>query len=231
MAYVYSHTRLDTNEVFYIGIGSVENYKRAHVTGNRTKHWKRLVNKAGYKVDILSDNLTWEEACLEEKRLIKHYGRKDLKEGNLINKTDGGDGTSGALFTEERRKKISDAGKGRKVSDETRRKQSEYAKANPVFKGKTHSEESKKKIGDANRGRPNPYKGVERSDEIKRNISEATKGRTFSDEHRKNISEAHKLRGTKPPVFRKHSEESKRKISETHKSKRKLQQPVPHTFF
>ena len=29
MAYVYKHTRLDTNEVFYIGIGSQNKYKRA----------------------------------------------------------------------------------------------------------------------------------------------------------------------------------------------------------
>ena len=214
MAYVYSHIRLDTNEVFYIGIGSTINYKRAYVTGNRTNHWKRLVDKVGYKVDIISDNLTWEEACLEETRLIKHYGRKDLKEGNLINKTDGGDGAVGGICTDEMRKKMSDSQKGRKHSEETIRKIKESLAANPYWIGKKHSEETKKKIGNANRGRPNPYKGVERSEESKRNISEATKGRKLSDEHKKNISEAHKLRGTKPPIYR-----------------GRIQQPVTHTFF
>ena len=33
MAYVYKHTRLDNNEIFYIGIGShLDNYKRAYIT-------------------------------------------------------------------------------------------------------------------------------------------------------------------------------------------------------
>ena len=29
MAYVYKHTRLDTNEIFYIGIGSDNSFNRA----------------------------------------------------------------------------------------------------------------------------------------------------------------------------------------------------------
>ena len=31
MAYLYRHIRLDTNEIFYIGIGSDINYKRAFI--------------------------------------------------------------------------------------------------------------------------------------------------------------------------------------------------------
>ena len=39
MAYVYKHTRLDNNEIFYIGIGlnSDDNYKRAFDTYGRNK--------------------------------------------------------------------------------------------------------------------------------------------------------------------------------------------------
>ena len=42
MAYVYKHTRIDNDEIFYIGIGSDENegYKRANVIYGRNRWWK-----------------------------------------------------------------------------------------------------------------------------------------------------------------------------------------------
>ena len=50
--YVYQHTRLDTNEVFYIGISKVKKYKRARDKYDRSDFWKRIVNKTKYKIDI-----------------------------------------------------------------------------------------------------------------------------------------------------------------------------------
>jgi hypothetical protein len=88
MAIVYQHRRKDTNEIFYIGIG--EEKKRAYVYG-RNPHWNRLVDKHGYEVEILHENLTLEEACKIETKLIKEIGRADLKLGPLTNLTDGGD--------------------------------------------------------------------------------------------------------------------------------------------
>ena len=90
MSVVYKHIRKDTNEVFYIGIGSI---KRAHSTKGRNQYWTNIVNKAGYEVIIISEGLSWEEACIEEIKLIKEYGRKDLNTGPLTNMTDGGDGS------------------------------------------------------------------------------------------------------------------------------------------
>lgn len=46
---VYQHIRLDTNEVFYIGIGNI---KRPYIISNRNIHWKNIVNKVGYKWNI-----------------------------------------------------------------------------------------------------------------------------------------------------------------------------------
>ena len=40
-----------------------------------------------------------------ERKFIRWFGRKDLETGILRNKTDGGDGASGYVFTEEARKK------------------------------------------------------------------------------------------------------------------------------
>jgi len=90
MAIVYQHKRNDTNEIFYIGIG--RDYYRAGRKASRNKHWHNIVNKCGFTKEILLNNISWEEAIEEEKRLIKKYGRKDLGTGCLVNMTKGGEG-------------------------------------------------------------------------------------------------------------------------------------------
>lgn len=126
-AYLYSHTRLDTNEVFYIGIGIIKNYKRAYQCGkSRNIFWKNIVNKTKYEVKIIADNLNWQEACELEKKLIKQIGRKDLGLGTLVNLTDGGDGNVG--MTQETKDKISNSLKGKIQSKETRLKRSQALK-------------------------------------------------------------------------------------------------------
>lgn len=127
-AYVYTHTRLDTNEIFYVGIGTQDNYKRASHSHNRTNYWNNIVKKCGWKVDIVFDKLTWEEACKKEVELIKKYGRIDLGTGTLVNLTEGGEGAIGRVVKEETRYKMSIAKKGKKglrQSKEQRQKTSE----------------------------------------------------------------------------------------------------------
>jgi len=106
MAYLYRHIRLDTNEIFYIGIGSDVNYNRAYDKTQRTKHWKNIVSKGGYKVDILFDNISWETACRREIKLIKLCGRQDLGTGCLCNMTDGGEGNYGRITSQTTKDKI-----------------------------------------------------------------------------------------------------------------------------
>lgn len=140
MAIVYSHTRLDNNTIFYIGIGN--EYKRAYSKHSRNFYWNNIVSKTDYKVDILFENLTWDEACKKEVELISLYGRKDLKKGLLVNLTEGGDGVKG--HSQETIDKITKAHKGRIQSEE------EKSKRNNSRKGYFHSEETKKKIGNSN---------------------------------------------------------------------------------
>ena len=103
MAYLYRHIRLDKQEVFYVGIGSDEKYERAYSKDSRTQYW-RSISKLGYEVEIVLDDLTWEEACEKEIEFIRLYGRDDLKEGSLVNMTNGGDGFKGPKTLEHRQK-------------------------------------------------------------------------------------------------------------------------------
>ena len=99
-------------------------------------------------------------------------------------------------------------GKG-KTSEETRKKLSE------AHKGKHHSEETRKKLSE-NR------KGMQHSEETRKKLSESNKGKHHSEETRKKFSENRKGKytGENNPMYGKHlSEESKKKISEARKGK------------
>jgi hypothetical protein len=87
--YVYAHIRLDTLQIFYIGIGK---NNRAYTHHGRNVVWHRIVNKTEFFVDKLFENLTWERACEIEKALIKSIGTINLKTGSLCNMTAGGEG-------------------------------------------------------------------------------------------------------------------------------------------
>jgi len=112
MAYLYRHIRLDKNEPFYIGIGNDENHCRAYNNKRRTKYWKNITSKTLYEVEILLDNLTWDEACSKEIEFIELYGRTDLNKGTLVNLTNGGEGKNGYKHSEDSKKLISKKQKG-----------------------------------------------------------------------------------------------------------------------
>lgn len=138
---VYRHLK-PCNEVFYIGIGTI---KRPHSKHNRNKHWKNIVNKHGYKIEILHENLSWNLACEIEICLIKFYGRKDLGLGKLVNMTDGGDGVLGFKHSEKSKlnMKITNKNKvkkGRICLEETKLK---LSKINKEYK---HTEKAKRNI-------------------------------------------------------------------------------------
>lgn len=168
MSYLYQHVRLDTNQVFYIGIGSDQNgqHLRAYDKGSRNIIWNRIVKKTEYRVEIIADNISWEHACLFEKKFIDFYGRKNLKRGPLCNLTDGGDGSHGYIATKETRKKLSEAAKNKVFSEEHRNK------LKLASTGKNLSESSKKKISNANKGNIPWNKGKKNvySDEVRKSM-------------------------------------------------------------
>jgi hypothetical protein len=121
MAVVYRHIRLDKNETFYIGIGKTK--ERAYKTTSRNSYWKNIVDRTQYSIEILFEDLSWEEAQKKEKELIELYGRKDIGTGILSNMTDGGDGLNNP--SEETLVKMSQSHKGKKLTVEHKHKISE----------------------------------------------------------------------------------------------------------
>jgi len=190
MAYVYRHIRLDKNEPFYIGIGSDKTYHRANKKSQRNIHWKRVVAKTDYEVEIMLDDLTWKEACEKEKEFIKLYGKSDSG-GILTNMTDGGDGVLGLRFSEESKKKISNSikewHKTYVMSEKEREKSSIRFKK--LIKDKDFIEkmrnalknsEKLKQVYISRRGKPSGYHHTEES---KRKIAESRIGKKMPKEY------------------------------------------------
>lgn len=90
--YVYRHLKKNTSSVFYIGMGKEKNFRRSRSKRYRNNHWHNIVNKHDYDIEVVSKNLSEEDAIELEMFLIKQYGRKDIGSGVLVNMTDGGEG-------------------------------------------------------------------------------------------------------------------------------------------
>ena len=96
--YVYAYLRQDGTP-YYIGKGK----------GTRAWSIQHSVNLPNNKdnIVILKESLDEGDAFLMETNYISLYGRKDIGTGILRNKTNGGDGQSGRIVTEETRQKMS----------------------------------------------------------------------------------------------------------------------------
>jgi hypothetical protein len=159
MYYIYAYLRNDGTP-YYIGKG--KDYRAWDVSSHRNT--KSPKDKT--KIVIMESNLTEIGALALERFYIRWYGRKDLKTGILRNLTDGGEGTSGIYVTEETRKKMSLSQTGIKHSLKRKQKNSE------AQRGKKLSDEHKKKIGKAS---GKSRKGIIFSESHLKAMSEAQK--------------------------------------------------------
>lgn len=201
MAVVYRHRRLDDNSIFYVGIGI--NESRSFSKRNRNKHWKNITNKTKYSIELILEDLSWEDACELEIFLIELYGRKDLGLGKLVNMTNGGDGNNNIIVTDEARLKMS-------------KNNGKY------WLGKSRSEETKQKISKNRKGKIlSPENKIKQIEGLKKAHKDGKfnhlKGRTPWN---KGISPSpetlEKQRLKKLGVKRKpHSEETKQKMRES----------------
>lgn len=148
MAFVYRHIRLDKNEPFYIGIGSKNNYDRAYCVKRRNKIWNNIYSETDIEIEILLDDISWEEAKKKEIEFISLYGRINKNNGTLANLTDGGAGMLGFKFTEEARQNMSKAQKSKPPVSEITKQKLSIAGKNRIgpWKGKKFSQEHALKI-------------------------------------------------------------------------------------
>lgn len=234
--YVYGLFRPDKKEgLFYIGKGCrdrmYDHRKEANRLLGSTKGLSLKIktihylwrNGLDFVEKILWSNLTEEDAFAIEEELISEHGRLELGYGSLVNMTNGGDGVYGRTpwnkgipRTEEVKEKIRKANIGKKYSDEVNKKKGRKGLPGSM-KGKKHSEETKRKISEGCKGHRCPNKGIPVTEEVKRKISEKLKGRKISDSviaFRKEY-----MKGNKFNLGKKHSEETRRKMSESQKGK------------
>ena len=169
------------------------------------------------KIILKDDYATRKEAYADEIILQEYY--KVVENPHFANRsyqTTTSFSVYGLRQSEEHKRKISQARKGKSHSEETKRKMRRMG----GMSGKSHSEETKRKM-----------RGRSHSEEAKKKISKAIKGRKLTEDHKKKISESNRGKPKTITEKRKQSaikiaaartgvpghkltEETKRKISE-----------------
>ena len=152
---LYAHRKETDGSIFYVGIGTE---KRPYTNKSRNDYWHNTVNKYGYYVDVLSKELSIEDALELEEFVICELGRKDLGNGNLVNLNNGGKGNL-------------------QVSDLTKKKMSKSAMGRTAWnKGLPMSKEQKAKLSKIREGVTSPRKGVKITEETREKIRKANLG-------------------------------------------------------
>ena len=132
--YVYQYLRSKDSDnaaagtPYYIGKGSKNRIRERHNVN---------IPPDPNNIVILAENLSEAEAFEQERQLIAHWGRLDLGTGILYNRTNGGEGPSGYVHTEETRASMSQSRTGHEVKKKTRDKIAKQAKerwSDPDFK-------------------------------------------------------------------------------------------------
>lgn len=200
--YVYGDLVFDY-EPIYVGKGKKRRYKNHMTLRNYIEnHFYHKLNKMiaeGFYPEIIlvKDKLDEKQAFEIEIDMIKQIGR-NINNGTLLNLTDGGEGSSGRICSQETKIKIS----GTKLGS----KNGMFGKIHPM-KGKSFDE----------------FFGIERANEIKKLVVENNvhywKDKTLTKETKDKISKTLKRRfenkENHPAFGKKIAAESKKKISET----------------
>lgn len=216
---LYVHKNSNTKEIFYVGIGS--NTKRPYAKSNRSERWQGYIKKHGLPIiEILHEGLSFEEAMRMEKELIAKCGRKKFDpNGQLVNISIGGYGSEGVPCSEERKEYLRTNNRGennprfgkthtQEVCDRIRRSRI----------GKKSSEETINKMLDTRKANGN-YSGFKLKDETRNKIRLKRLGKKASEETKQKMRNSIAIKGGSWMKGKKHSDESKQKVSIANKGK------------
>ena len=158
MGYIYLRTN-KINGKKYVGQVTTKRFKARQNKWNNLNlpYAGNVINNAREKYGIESFGFEILKEC--EDNELNQWEIYYIKELNTkvpygYNMTDGGGGKSGFTISNETKKKLSEAHRGKKLSHETKKKLSETHKGKTTWmKGKHHSEETKKKLSEAIKGK------------------------------------------------------------------------------
>jgi hypothetical protein len=184
--YTYAYLREDGTP-YYIGKG--QGYRIYSKSG---KPCGKPTVKS--RIIFLKQNITEEEAFRHEIYMISVFGRKDLGTGILRNKTNGGEGVSGFIITEEAKQNLREKALNRKMPPRSK----EYREyVSRIHKGKVLSEETKEKMRKIRTGTNHKQETIEKMRELNAGKNNAFYGKTHTEESKKKISDS-KKGGTAP---------------------------------
>ena len=153
--YTYAYLREDRTP-YYIGKG-----KGRRLYSKDKKEVRLPKDKS--RIIFLKQNLTEEDAFGHEIYMISIFGRVDLGTGILRNKTDGGEGLSGRIVSEETKRKQSKAKKGKNIGNMWWNDGNGNTKFTKECPGKGWvlgvGEEIRRKLSELNGGENNPNYG------------------------------------------------------------------------
>lgn len=195
--YVYAWLR-PNGEPFYVGKGKGDRDTRAK---SHNPYFMNVIAKtsrdgAAVKVVRWQEVLSEEDALALEIAYIRLFGRRNIRTGVLVNMTDGGDGASGAIMSDETLRRM------RAV--QSNRTPETLAKMSAWQVGKPKSARHRSALSAAHKGKP-----LSQAHRI--SLSAAGLGRVVSDETRAKISASN--------TGKKLSVESRAKIGAVHLGK------------
>ena len=156
--FVYGEYSFD-HEPFYVGKGKgnrcndhlLECNLNSDGNKHKTRKIKQILNSNASPIILkVSENMMELDSNILERYIISLVGRADKLLGCLVNMTDGGEGQSGKIMSQQNKDAISKANKGRKLTPEHISKIVHYGDKHPLY-GTNRSDDTKQKISDANK--------------------------------------------------------------------------------
>lgn len=175
--YVYEHWRPDKDICFYVGKGKG---RRAYIF-DRCKHYNRIVAKLArlgmcVEVRLVQSGLEESVAFALEVLRIAFWRSVGVQ---LTNQTNGGEGASGCVKTEETKRKNSESHKGRKNNKNTIRLMQMAAQAR-WDADRVNGNIERKNLSEKHSGKTIPL-------EQRLRLSKKLTGRKLPEEHKRNI--------------------------------------------